>query len=122
MRNFKTISIAFGVLFMATNAFADEFVTYEIARVVKVDPIGSMKAYSMPRMSCTNVEPVEGAGAPVQTQQQKCVSYSDREFRYNVTAFNVTFEYQGQIRTVKMNYDPGNAIRIKTVTKVYAVE
>ena len=55
-------------------------------------------------------------------QQQKCVSYSDREFRYNVTAFNVTFEYQGQIRTVKMNYDPGNAIRIKTVTKVYAVE
>ena len=122
MRNFKTIGIVFGVLFVVTNAFADEFVSYEIARVVKVDPIGNMRAISTPRMSCTDVEPVEGAGAPVQTQQQKCVSYSDREFRYNVTAFNVTFEYQGQIRTVKMNYDPGNAIRIKTVTKVYAVE
>jgi len=122
MRNFKTISIAFGVLLIATNSFANDIVNYEIVRVVKVDPIGSMKAYSMPRMSCTNIEPVEGAGAPVQTQQQKCVSYSDREFRYNVTAFNVTFEYQGQIRTVKMNYDPGNAIRIKTVTRVYAVE
>jgi uncharacterized protein YcfJ len=122
MRNFKTISIAFGVLFAVTNALANDIVNYQIVPVVKVDPIGSMKAYSMPRMSCTNVQPVEGAGAPVQPQQQKCVSYSDREFRYNVTAFNVTFEYQGQIRTVKMNYDPGNAIRIKTVTKVYAVE
>ena len=122
MRNFKTIGIVFGALFVVTNAFADEFVSYEIARVVKVDPIGNMKAYSVPRMSCTNTETIQGAGAPVQTQQQKCVSYSDREFRYNVTAFNVTFEYQGQIRTVKMNYDPGNAIRIKTVTKVYAVE
>ena len=114
-------SIVFGVL-LATNSFANDIVNYEIVRVVKVDPIGSMKAYSMPRMSCTNVEPVEGAGAPVQQQQQNCVTYSDREFRYNVIAFNVTFEYKGQIRTVKMNYDPGNAIRIKTVTKVYAVE
>ena len=122
MRNFKTVGIVFGVLLVATNAFANEFVSYEIAKVVKVDPIGNMKAYSVPRMSCTNTESVQGAGAPVQAQQQKCVSYSDREFRYNVTAFNVTFEYQGQIRTVKMNYDPGNAIRIKTVTKVYAVE
>jgi uncharacterized protein YcfJ len=80
-------------------------------------------------MSCTNIEsgvsqvPVDGAPVGQQiTQQQKCTSYSDREFRYNIKAFNVTFEYQGQIRTVKMNYDPGNAIRIKTVTKVYAVE
>ena len=122
MINFKNIGIAFGVLLIATNAFANDFVSYELARVVKVDPIGNMKAISMPRMSCTNVEPVEGAGAPVQTQQQKCVSYNDREFRYNVIAFNVTFEYRGQIRTVKMNNDPGTTIQIKTVTRVYAVE
>lgn len=122
MTNFKTIGIAFGVLLMATNVFANEFVSYELAKVVKVDPIGNMKAYSVPRMSCTNTETVQGAGAPVQPQQQKCVSYSDREFRYNVIAFNVTFEYRGQIRTVKLNYDPGNTIQIKTVTKVYAVE
>ena len=114
-------SIVFGAL-LATNSFANDIVNYQIVPVIKVDPIGNMRAISMPRMSCTNVEPAEGAGAPVQAQQQKCVSYSDREFRYNVTAFNVTFEYLGQIRTVKMNYDPGNAIRIKTVTKVYAVE
>ena len=122
MRNFKNIGIVFGVLLVVTNAFANDFVSYELARVVKVDPIGNMKAISMPRMSCTNVEPVEGAGAPVQTQQQKCVSYNDREFRYNVIAFNVTFEYRGQIRTVKMNNDPGTTIQIKTVTRVYAVE
>ena len=117
----KILAVAITAL-IATSSFANDIVNYEIARVVKVDPIGNMRAISMPRMSCTNVEPAEGAGAPVQSQQQKCVSYSDREFRYNVTAFNVTFEYQGQIRTVKMNYDPGNAIRIKTVTRVYAVE
>ena len=122
MRNFKIIGIVFGVLLVATNAFANEFVSYEIARVVKVDPIGNMKAYSVPRMSCTNTESVQGAGAPVQTQQQKCVSYSDREFRYNVIAFNVTFEYKGQVRTVRLDHDPGNTINIKTVTKVYAVE
>lgn len=122
MRNFKTIGIVFGVLFLVTNAFADEFVSYEIARVVKVDPIGNMKAYSVPRMSCTNTETVQGAGAPVQPQQQKCVSYSDREFRYNVIAFNVTFEYRGQVRTVRLDHDPGNTINIKTVTKVYAIE
>ena len=118
----RNISVALGALLFATSTFANDIVSYELARVIKVDPIGNVRAISMPRMSCTNVQPVEGAGAPVQPQQQKCVTYSDREFRYNVTAFNVTFEYQGQIRTVKMNYDPGNAIRIKTVTKVYAVE
>lgn len=122
MRNFKTIGIVFGVLLVATNAFANEFVSYEIARVVKVDPIGNMKAYSVPRMSCTNTESVQGAGAPVQPQQQKCVSYSDREFRYNVIAFNVTFEYKGQVRTVRLDHDPGNTINIKTVTRVYAIE
>jgi len=122
MRNFKTIGIVFGVLLVATNVFASEFVSYEIAKVVKVDPIGNMKAYSVPRMSCTNTESVQGAGAPVQEQQQKCVSYSDREFRYNVIAFNVTFEYKGQVRTVRLDHDPGNTINIKTVTRVYAIE
>ena len=122
MTNFKTIGIVFGALFVVTNAFADEFVSYEIAKVVKVDPIGNMKAYSVPRMSCTNTETIQGAGAPVQPQQQKCVSYSDREFRYNVIAFNVTFEYRGQVRTVRLDHDPGNTINIKTVTRVYAIE
>ena len=114
-------SIVFGAL-LATNSFANDIVNYQIVPVIKVDPIGNMRAYSMPRMSCTNVEPVEGAGAPVQTQQQKCVSYSDREFRYNVIAFNVTFEYKGQVRTVRLDHDPGNTINIKTVTRVYAIE
>ena len=114
-------SIVFGAL-LATNSFANDIVNYQIVPVIKVDPIGNMRAISMPRMSCTSVEPVEGAGAPVQTQQQKCVSYSDREFRYNVIAFNVTFEYKGQVRTVRLDHDPGNTINIKTVTRVYAIE
>ena len=118
----KNISIALGALLFATSAFANDIVSYELARVIKVDPIGNVRAISMPRMSCSNVEPVEGAGAPVQQQQQNCVTYSDREFRYNVIAFNVTFEYKGQIRTVKMKNDPGNTVNIKTVTRVFAVE
>jgi len=118
----RNISIALGALLFATSTFANDIVSYELARVIKVDPIGNVRAISMPRMSCSNVEPVEGAGAPVQQQQQNCVTYSDREFRYNVIAFNVTFEYKGQIRTVKMKNDPGNTINIKTVTRVFAVE
>jgi uncharacterized protein YcfJ len=118
----RNISIALGALLFATSTFASDIVSYELARVIKVDPIGNMRAISMPRMSCNNVEPAEGAGAPVQPQQQNCVTYSDREFRYNVIAFNVTFEYKGQIRTVKMKNDPGNTIQIKTVTRIFAVE
>jgi uncharacterized protein YcfJ len=117
----KILAVAVSAL-IATSAFANEIVSYELARVIKVDPIGNVRAISMPRMSCSNVEPVESAGAPVQQQQQNCVTYSDREFRYNVIAFNVTFEYKGQIRTVKMKNDPGNTINIKTVTRVFAVE
>jgi len=124
----KILAVAVTAL-IATSAFANDIVNYEIVRVVKVDPIGNMRAYSMPRMSCTNIEsgvsqvPVDGAPVGQQiTQQQKCTSYSDREFRYNVTAFNVTFEYKGQVRTVRLDHDPGNTINIKTVTRVYAIE
>jgi uncharacterized protein YcfJ len=117
----KILAVAITAL-IATSAFANDIVSYELARVIKVDPIGNMRAISMPRMSCSNVEPAEGAGTPVQPQQQNCVTYSDREFRYNVIAFNVTFEYKGQIRTVKMKNDPGNTIQIKTVTRIFAVE
>ena len=117
----KILAVAVTAL-IATSAFANDIVNYQIVPVIKVDPIGNIKAYSVPRMSCTTTESVQGAGAPVQAQQQKCISYSDREFRYNVIAFNVTFEYKGQIRTVKMKYDPGTTIQIKTVTRVYAVE
>jgi uncharacterized protein YcfJ len=118
----KNISIALGTLLFATSAFASEIISYELARVIKVDPIGNVRAISAPRMSCTNVEPAEGAGAPVQPQQQNCVTYSDREFRYNVIGFNVMFEYKGQVRTARMKYDPGNTIQIKTVTRIFAVE
>ena len=117
----KILAVAVTAL-IATSAFANDIVNYQIVPVIKVDPIGNMRAISMPRMSCTNVEPAEGAGAPVQAQQQKCVTYSDREFRYNVIAFNVTFEYRGQVRTVRLDHDPGNTINIKTVTRVYAIE
>lgn len=115
----KILAVAVSAL-IATSAFANDIIGYEIVRVIKVDPIGSMKAYSAPRISCDTTETVNTEQQII--QQQKCITYSDREYRYNIKAFNVTFEYRGTIRTVKMDYDPGNAIRIKTVTKIYAVE
>ena len=117
----KILAVAVTAL-IATSAFANDIVNYQIVPVIKVDPIGNMRAISAPRMSCTNTEPTEGAGAPVQPQQQNCVTYSDREFRYNVIGFNVMFEYKGQIRTARMKNDPGNTIQIKTVTRIFAVE
>ena len=43
----KNISFAFGALLLATNVFASEFVSYEIARVVKVDPQYSVAYLSL---------------------------------------------------------------------------
>ena len=53
---------------------------------------------------------------------ERCSTYHDREFYDRISGYNVTFEFNGQLRTVRFNHDPGTTVRVKTVTKVYAVE
>ena len=110
----------------------DSLVKFELARVVRLQPITTSKVYNVTRTSCTMVEDLSGAlaqqsaGAPTGTSPsrmvQRCIPYADREYKQFITGYDVTFEYLGQIRTVRMNHDPGTAVRVKAVTNVYVME
>ena len=108
----------------------DDYVKYDLARVVRLHPITTSKVYSVIRQSCTLVEdlspspPVIGGvvGAGQSKMIQRCIPYNDREYKQIVTGYDVTFEYFGQIRTVRMENDPGNTVRVKTVTSVYVIQ
>lgn len=66
---------------------------------------------------------IGGQNTPSQSRLvERCSTYQDREHFNRITGYNVTFEYNGQLRTTRMNRDPGNTITIKTVTRIYAVE
>jgi uncharacterized protein YcfJ len=54
--------------------------------------------------------------------REKCSTYYERESFAKVVGYNVTFDFNGQIRTTRMKYDPGNYITIKAVTRIYAME
>jgi uncharacterized protein YcfJ len=123
------------VLSNGSDSVSDNFTNYEIARVVRIQPIGTSRAYTVPRQSCTMVEEgvsvatlpaspgsIVGDSAQQKRMVQRCVQYNDREYQQIVTSYDVTFEFRGQIRTVKMSQDPGNTVRIKTVTTVYVLE
>ena len=110
----------------------DSLVRFELARVVRLQPIHETKTYNVTRTSCTMVEDLSGAlaqpsaGAPTGTPPsrmiQRCIPYADREYKQFITGYDVTFEYLGQIRTVRMNHDPGTAVRVKAVTNIYVME
>lgn len=115
----------------ASTAIAQEIVTHELARVVRVQPITSTRAYTVPRQTCTVVEQVTPAAQPANGQvidnpqknlSERCMTYSDREFKTDIIAYDVMFEYRGQLRTTRFNHDPGNSVRVKVVTRIYAVE
>ena len=110
----------------------DSLVRFELARVVRLQPIQETKTYNVTRTSCTMVEDLSGAlaqqsaGVPTGTSPsrmvQRCIPYADREYKQFITGYDVTFEYLGQIRTVRMNHDPGTAVRVKAVTNIYVME
>lgn len=109
----------------------DSLVRFELARVVRLQPIQESRVYNVTRTSCTMVEDLSGTlpqtagtptGKPPSNIVQRCIPYADREYKQFITGYDVTFEYLGQIRTVRMNHDPGTAVRVKSVTNVYVME
>ena len=109
----------------------DSLVKFELARVVRLQPIQESKVYNVTRTSCTMVEDLSGAppqtsgtptGKPPSNMVQRCIPYTDREYKQFIVGYDVTFEYYGQIRTVRMGHDPGTAVRVKSVTNVYVME
>jgi len=148
---------------ITVSAYAgNDFVTYERARVVTVDPITTQSSRAVPRQSCTMVEEYRGDGHAAVTgaivggvvgrniakdkdagtvvgaiigsaiasenarpgvrMVEKCTTYNDREYYNRITGYNVTFEYEGQLRTTRMARDPGPTIQLKIVKKVYAMD
>ena len=93
MHHYSRLLLGLFIVFFSVNVFANsEIVKYENMRVVKVDPVGS------------------------------AINTAMGEIKYIVKEYNVFFDYEGQLRSVKMRYDPGSIIKIKTVTKIYVVE
>ena len=109
----------------------DSLVKFELARVVRLQPIQESRVYNVTRTSCTTVEDLSGTsaqnagsptGKPPSNMVQRCIPYTDREYKQITVGYDVTFEYYGQIRTVRMSHDPGTAVRVKSVTNVYVME
>ena len=109
----------------------DSLVKFELARVVRLQPIQESRVYNVTRTSCTMVEDLSGAsaqtagtptGKPPSNMVQRCIPYTDREYKQFIIGYDVTFEYLGQIRTVRMENDPGTTVRVKAVTNVYVME
>ena len=109
-------------------------VIFELARVVRTQPVTKSKSYSVTRTSCTTVEDLSNASnsvniagdvvgaTPPSRLSQRCIPYNDKEYKQIITGYDVTFEYLGQIRTVRMENDPGTTVRVKAVTNVYVME
>ena len=93
MHHYSRLLLGLCIVFCSVTVYANsDIVKYDNIRVVKVDPVGS------------------------------AINTAMGEIRYIVKEYNVFFEYEGQLRSVKMRYDPGPIIKIKTVTKIYVVE
>lgn len=156
--------VAVLALTLSFSAYArgDQFVSYDRARVVSVDPITTQSSRSVPRQSCTMVEEYRGdghaavtgaviggvvgrniakdkdagtvvgaiVGSAIATNNypagvrtvERCSTYHDREYYNRITGYNVTFEYEGQLRTTRMARDPGPTVELKIVKKVYALD
>jgi len=93
MHHYSRLLLGLLIVSCSVNVFANsDIVKYDNIRVVKVDPVGS------------------------------AINTAMGEIKYIVKEYNVFFEYEGQLRSVRMRYDPGSIIKIKTVTKIYVVE
>ena len=93
MHHYSRLLLGLCIVFCSVNVFANsDIVKHENIRVVKVEPVGST------------------------------INTAMGEIKYIVKEYNVFFDYEGQLRSVRMRYDPGSVIRIKTVTRIFVVE
>lgn len=112
----KSLAIAMLASF-ATIVSAQEVVRYDYARVVSVDPILKTGYNTIPRETCTTKIQF-GTNQPV----QDCVAYHDKMYYSTPIGFNVTIEYDGELRTVRLNKEPAMRVPVKIVKKIYVIE
>lgn len=72
----------------------------------------------------TVVGAIAGAviGDHVTEPREQCTTYHDREYYNRITGYNVTIEYDGELRTVRLARDPGTRVSVKVVKRVYVLE
>lgn len=56
------------------------------------------------------------------TLREQCTTYHDKEYYNRINGYNVTFEFDGELRTVKLSRDPGSRVPVKIVKRVYVIE
>jgi uncharacterized protein YcfJ len=113
---YKTLAIALLASFAAI-ASAQEVVHYDHARVVNVEPILKTGYNTVPRQSCTTMMQVGST-----QEQQKCTTYHDKMYYTTPIGYNVTIEYDGELRTVKLAKEPAMRIPIKVVKRIFVIE
>jgi uncharacterized protein YcfJ len=112
----KFLAIAVVASF-TTIVSAQEVVRYDYARVVSVDPILKTGYNVVPRETCTAKIEL-GTNRPI----QDCISYHDKMYYSTPIGYNVTIEYDGELRTVRLNKEPAMRVPVKTVKKIYVIE
>lgn len=97
----------------ATIASAQDIVEFEIAKVIRTEPILKSAVRTTPKSICNGTN-----GA----YTSQCTVIYEREPYNIVTGYNVLVDYRGEIRSVRMTFDPGQAVHIKVVKRIYVVE
>ena len=54
--------------------------------------------------------------------REHCTTYHDKEYFNRVNGYNVTIEYEGELRTVRMLRAPAERVPVKVVKRVYVLE
>lgn len=97
----------------ATIASAQDIVEFEIAKVIRTEPILKSGVRTTPKTVCNQTN-----GA----YTSPCTVIYERDPYNIVTGYNVMVDYRGEIRTVRMTFDPGQAVHIKVVKRIYVIE
>jgi uncharacterized protein YcfJ len=113
---YKTLAFALIASFV-TIASAQEVVQYDYARVVNVDPILKTGFNTVPRQSCTTIMQVG-----TNQEKQSCTTYHDKMYYTTPIGYNVTIEYDGELRTVKLAKEPAMRVPIKVVKRIFVIE
>lgn len=102
---------------VCVNVHANSDIINDYARVVIAEPIVKSNYRTVPRTSCAMIQ-TQGSGVST----ERCSTYYDKEFFNTVTGYNVTIEYEGVLRTVRLHHNPGTRVAVRVVKQVQVLE
>lgn len=122
----KTLAICMLLLAWSPGGTAGAEQFQAIAPVIGVKPVYETRYEPVTREVCTDpdaalrrfdeIAPTIGEDIRRQTrlwqQGQRCRIVTERQPREHVTAYRVTYRYNGETETVLLPYDPGRQMRV----------